>query len=234
MRTTKIYVALAILAAMAGMVFAIKNARAATRSLAVGPQYDTTHVYVAPEDFDRFVESLIGTFGGTKPPGAVINITPVPSETMWQAVFTPVGTFSVFGFRTPIPYPFGSERTGYLVSDFDAAIDSAKANHADIVVAPFQDPIGRDAIVAWPGGVSMQLYWQDGAKLWRATNCSGKPGLRITGSCRRLCAGLWRLCGCEGGFRRPKRVRHRNRKAQRCVSPHQDRLVVWKNCRARD
>jgi hypothetical protein len=140
-------------------VLAIKNARAATRSLAVGPQYDTTHVYVAPEDFDRFVESLIATFGGTKPQGAVINITPVPSETMWQAVFTPVDTFSVFGFRTPIPYPFGSERTGYLVSDFDAAIDSAKANHADIVVAPFQDPIGRDAIVAWPGGVSMQLYW---------------------------------------------------------------------------
>jgi hypothetical protein len=44
-------------------------------------------------------------------------------------------------------------------SDFDAAIDSAKANHADIVVAPFPDPIGRDAIIAWPGGVYMQLYW---------------------------------------------------------------------------
>jgi len=39
------------------------------------------------------------------------------------------------------------------------AIDSAKANHADIVVAPFPDPIGRDAIIAWPGGVYMQLYW---------------------------------------------------------------------------
>jgi hypothetical protein len=67
---------------------------------------------------------------------------------MWQAVFTPAGTFSVFGFKTPIPYPFGIERTGYLISDFDVAIDSAKANHADIVVAPFQDPIGRDAIIA--------------------------------------------------------------------------------------
>jgi hypothetical protein len=32
-------------------------------------------------------------------------------------------------------------------------------NHADIVVAPFPDPIGRDAIIAWPGGVYMQLYW---------------------------------------------------------------------------
>jgi predicted enzyme related to lactoylglutathione lyase len=116
-------------------------------------------VYVAPEEFDRFSDALVATFGGTKSQAAVINITPTPSETMWQAVFTPVGTFSVFGFKTPIPYPFGIERTGYLVTDFDAAIDSAKANHADIVVAPFPDPIGRDAIIAWPGGVYMQLYW---------------------------------------------------------------------------
>jgi hypothetical protein len=74
-------------------------------------------------------------------------------------VFTPVGTFSVFGFTTPIPYPFGLERTGYLVTDMDTAIQSAKANEADVVVAPFKDPIGRDAIVQWPGGVFMQLYW---------------------------------------------------------------------------
>jgi predicted enzyme related to lactoylglutathione lyase len=78
---------------------------------------------------------------------------------MWQAVYTPVGTFSVFGFTTPIPYPFGLERTGYLVTDLDTAIRSAKANEADIVVAPFKDPVGRDAIVQWPGGVYMQLYW---------------------------------------------------------------------------
>src|SRR5690348_10850736 len=38
---------------------------AATPELAVGPQYDTTHVYVAPEDFDRFVASLVATLGGT-------------------------------------------------------------------------------------------------------------------------------------------------------------------------
>src|SRR2546430_11947377 len=30
---------------------------------------------------------------------------------------------------------------------------------ADVIVAPFNDPIGRDAIVQWPGGVNMQLYW---------------------------------------------------------------------------
>jgi len=78
---------------------------------------------------------------------------------MWQAVFTPVGVFSVFGFKTPIPYPFGLERTGYLVTDFDAAVRSAKAHNANIVVAPFNDPIGRDVIIEWPGGVYMQLYW---------------------------------------------------------------------------
>ena len=149
----------AIVAVAAGIAFTMTDAPAASLSLAVGPQYDTTHVYIAPEEFDRFSDALVATFGGTKSQAAVINITPTPSETMWQAVFTPVGTFSVFGFKTPIPYPFGIERTGYLVSDFDAAIDSAKANHADIVVAPFPDPIGRDAIIAWPGGVYMQLYW---------------------------------------------------------------------------
>jgi predicted enzyme related to lactoylglutathione lyase len=74
-------------------------------------------------------------------------------------VFTPVGTFSVFGFTTPIPYPFGVERTGYLVTDMDAAVRSAAALGADIVVAPFPDPIGRDVILEWPGGLHMQLYW---------------------------------------------------------------------------
>ena len=159
MRPTKIRLALAILAVLAGIVLTVTDVPAASPSIAVGPQYNTTHVYVAPEDFDRFSDALVATFGGTKSQTSVINVTPTPSETMWQGVFTPVGTFSVFGFKTPIPYPFGIERTGYLVSDFDAAIDSAKANNADIVVAPFPDPIGRDAIIAWPGGVYMQLYW---------------------------------------------------------------------------
>ncbi len=135
----------------------------ATASVAVGPQYDTAHVYVAPEDVDRFSESVVATFGGTRSQQAALTITPTPSKAMWRAVFTPVGTFSVFGFTTPIPYPFGLERTGYLVTDLDTAIRSAKANEADIVVAPFKDPIGRDAIVQWPGGVHMQLYWHSTA-----------------------------------------------------------------------
>ena len=134
-------------------------APAPTPAVAVGPQYDTTHVYVAPDDFDRFVASLVATFGGTTSKQGVFTVTPTPSETMSQLVLTPVGTLSVFGFKTPIPYPFGAERTGYLVTDMDAAVRAARANGADIVVAPFNDPIGRDAIIQWPGGVNMQLYW---------------------------------------------------------------------------
>jgi len=41
------------------------NSIMATPDLAVGPQYDATHVYVTPEDFDRFVSSVVATFGGT-------------------------------------------------------------------------------------------------------------------------------------------------------------------------
>jgi predicted enzyme related to lactoylglutathione lyase len=130
-----------------------------TASVAVGPQYDTAHVYVAPQDFDRFVASLIATFGGQAAKQGVFTVTPTPSSTMSQAVMTPDGTLSIFGFKTPVPYPFGLERTGYLVTDMDEAIGAAKAAGADVLVAPFNDPIGRDAIIQWPGGVNMQLYW---------------------------------------------------------------------------
>jgi hypothetical protein len=125
---------------------------------AVGPQYDSTHVYVAPEDLDRFVASFIGTFGGTASNAGTTTVTPTPSETELRFILSPVGTLSVFGFKTPIPYPFGAERTGYLVVDLEAALHAAQADGADIIVAPFPDPIGRDVVIQWPGGVDMQLY----------------------------------------------------------------------------
>lgn len=130
-----------------------------TPNVAVGPQYDTTHVYVAPGDFDRFVASLIATFGGTTTKQGVFTVTPTPSSTMSQLVLTPVGSVSVFGFKTSIPFPFGSERTGYLVTDLDVAIRTARATGADVLVTSFNDPIGRDAIIQWPGGVNTQIYW---------------------------------------------------------------------------
>jgi hypothetical protein len=138
---------------------AAAQAAVATPNFAVGSQYDTTHVYVAPEDFDRLVASLLATFGGTASKKAATTVTPTPSRTMWQAVSTPVGLLSVLGFTTPAPYPFGSERTGYLVTDMDAALRAARADDADVLVRPFNDPIGRDVIIQWPGGVNMQFYW---------------------------------------------------------------------------
>ncbi len=115
--------------------FAQSAQTAKTVGVAVGPQYDTTHVYVPAADFDRFVASVLQTFGGKTSQEGVFTVTPTPSSTRIQLVLTPVGTLSVFGFKTPIPYPFGLERTGY------------------------NDPIGQDAIIQWPGGVNTQLYW---------------------------------------------------------------------------
>src|SRR5271170_4569366 len=131
----------------------------ATSDVAVGAQYDSTHVYVAPSEFDTFVASIVSTFGGTTSKKSVFTVTPTPSKTMSQVVLTPVGILSVFGYETPIPYPFGSERTGYLVTDMDSAIRVAHATDANILVSTFKDPIGLDAIIQWPGGVNTQLYW---------------------------------------------------------------------------
>src|SRR6202522_2363211 len=139
-----------------------------TADVAVGPEYGTTHVYVEPKDFDQFVAALLATFGGSSSKPAIMTVTPTPSSTMWQAVRTPVGNFSVFGFQTPVPYPFGAERTGYLVTDMDAAVRAARADGADVLVSPFNDPIGRDVIIQWPGGVNMQLYWHTTAPSYKS------------------------------------------------------------------
>ncbi|NKJ07544.1 putative enzyme related to lactoylglutathione lyase [Rhizobium sp. SG570] len=134
-------------------------ARATHPQLGVGSQYDTSHVYVDPDKVDSFVSSFLGTFGGTSTKQVVATVTPTPSSTSSQLLQTPVGTVSLFGFKTPIPYPFGYERTGYLVTDMDQAIAAARAAGASVVVGVFPDPIGRDVVVQWPGGVNMQLYW---------------------------------------------------------------------------
>jgi hypothetical protein len=132
---------------------------AKTQQFAVGAQYGTTHVYVAAEDMDRFTGSFLATFGGKSSQPSVVTVTPTPSSAMWQAIATPVGLVSLFGFKTPVPFPFGQERTGYLVTDMDAAVRAARRAGAAVIVAPFPDAIGSDAVVQWPGGVNMQLYW---------------------------------------------------------------------------
>ena len=127
--------------------------------VAVGAQYDSTHVYVSPHDLDDFVNSFIATFGGQASKRSVTNVLPMPSSTEFQYLWTPVGTLSVFAYQTPIPFPFGQERTGYLVADMEQAIRDARSAGAEVIVEPFKDPIGIDAVIRWPGGVNMQLYW---------------------------------------------------------------------------
>jgi predicted enzyme related to lactoylglutathione lyase len=156
------------LSPLPGTTLPVVHASTSTPNPGVAPQYDTAHVYVAPEDFDRLVASLLATFGGTATKQGVFTVTPTPSSTMSQLVLTPVGTVSVFGFKTPVPYPFGAERTGYLVTDLDAAVQAARTTGADVLVTPFNDPIGRDAIIQWPGGVNTQLYWHTTAPSYKA------------------------------------------------------------------
>lgn len=146
-------------AVMAASPIAAPAFAAPTADYSVGAQYDTTHVYVPQDQFDTFVASFVATFGGTTSKQGEFQVTPTTSLTKSQLVLTPAGTISVFGFKTPIPYPFGDERTGYLVTDIDAAVKSARSHGAVRRLETFPDPIGRDSVVQWPGGVNMQLYW---------------------------------------------------------------------------
>ncbi|MBB4438161.1 MULTISPECIES: glyoxalase [Rhizobium] len=152
----KFAVAVAVATIMASSATA---AGAAGKNVAVGAQYDTTHVYVPVTDVDAFAASFVATFGGASTKQIVATVTPTPSSTTSQLIQTPAGTVSLFGFKTPIPYPFGKERTGYLVTDMDRAIRDARNAGASVIVDAFPDPIGRDAVIQWPGGINMQLYW---------------------------------------------------------------------------
>ncbi len=203
MRTTR-YLAVTTVAALliygsaglswlSGTTPPVVHASTSTPNPGVAPQYDTTHVYVSPEDFDRFVASLLATFGGTTTKQGVFTVTPTPSSTMSQLVLTPVGTVSVFGFKTPIPYPFGAERTGYLVTDLDEATQAAVEDGADVLVSPFNDPIGRDVVIQWPGGVNMQLYWHTTAPSYKALQTI--PENRVYVSANKVEAFLRELSG---------------------------------------
>ena len=37
-----------------------------------------------------------------------------------------------------------------------------------MLVSPFNDPIGRDVVIQWPGGANMQLYWHTTAPSYKA------------------------------------------------------------------
>jgi hypothetical protein len=114
----------------------------------VGPQYDSTHVYVTPDDTDRFVTSIIATFGGRSTKKVVATVTPTPRSTTSQLIQTPVGIVSLFRYRTPIPYPFGAERTGFLVTDMSDGREAAMVQFpggyiVEIVPPPASRPLQR-------------------------------------------------------------------------------------------
>jgi hypothetical protein len=135
--------------------------------VAVGPQYDTAHVYVQQGAAAAFARSWEATFGGTNSAPRLTDVTPTPSKTLSMLVFSPVGTLSVFQFKTPVPYPFGQERGGDLVANFSRGVALAIRSGARLVVSPWNDPIGKDAIVQFPGGVDQQLYWHTARPSYR-------------------------------------------------------------------
>src|ERR1700722_16044325 len=79
--------------------------RLPTPEIAVAPQYDGTHVYVAPGDLQPFVTSVVATFGGHASAPVTTVVTPTVSSTQFQYVWTPVGTLSIFAYITPVPFP---------------------------------------------------------------------------------------------------------------------------------
>ena len=179
------------LVAASPAVMPAKAAPAAGSGYAVGPQYDTTHVYVPEGQFDAFVASFVATFGGTTSKQGEFQVTPTPSLTRSQLALTPAGTVSVFGFRTPIPYPFGDERTGYLVSDMDGAVASAVKHGAVRRITTFPDPIGRDVVVQWAGGVNMQLYWHTTRPSYAALTTVPENRIYLTADAARRFIGQW-------------------------------------------
>jgi hypothetical protein len=146
-------------AALPGVRDQAPGAPGSGASVAVGPQYDTAHVYVAPGTATAFVTSWLATFGGKSTPQVLTQVTPTPSRTLSELVLSPVGTLSVFDYKTGVPYPFGQERGADLVSNFSSGVAAALHSGAYLVVSPFRDPLGKDAIVQFPGGVDTQIYW---------------------------------------------------------------------------
>ena len=212
-----------------------RNAEQPASRVGVGAQYDTTHVYVAPEDVDKFVASFLATFGGQSTKQVVATVTPTPSSTTSQLLQTPVGTVSLFGFKTPVPYPFGAERTGYLVTDLDEAVEAAKAAGAEVLVAAFPDPIGRDTVIQWPGGVNMQLYWHTTKPSYSAFETI--PENRVYLSPERADAfarSFLRFSRGKNHIGRREGSGCGNRPAKRYLPTHPNRVCVRQDDRVRD
>ncbi len=69
-----------LLAAFLSLPLLTTSATGSDAEVAVGPQYDSTHVYLAPGDLDAFVNSFTATFGGQPSKKTVGNFLPIPSS----------------------------------------------------------------------------------------------------------------------------------------------------------
>lgn len=109
--------------------------------IALGTAFRTFHVYAQPGTAAAFVDSWIATFGGhAQPPANDIDLTPYPSKATAIMVSSPVAALSVYDFSTGIPYPFGSEVSGWGVTGPRAA------------------PDGHSVIVRFPGGYLVEIH----------------------------------------------------------------------------
>src|SRR5438445_58274 len=97
-----------------------------TPALAVGPQYDTTHVYVSPDSADAFILDFVAFAHGKivsddrNAPGVEIGR---PTDTYRRVrIESAFGRVAVLVTDGHLPYPYGREVTGYEVSDLSATI----------------------------------------------------------------------------------------------------------------
>src|ERR1700691_3507034 len=90
-RSRKLFLPVFLLIGVALGAVAGQAAPGNDAQIAVGPQYDSTHVYVGPGDLDAFVKSFIAVFGGQASKPAVTNVLPEPSRTKFEYVSTPHG-----------------------------------------------------------------------------------------------------------------------------------------------
>ncbi|MED5812206.1 glyoxalase [Mycolicibacterium sp. 050232] len=157
--TRRKYILSLLLVSAVLLANACSTAPPENETIALGAPFRTFHVYAQPGTAQAFVNSWIATFGGeAQPPANGIDLTPYPSKATAIMLSSPVAALSVYDFSSGIPYPFGREVSGWGVTDVDVGIQQATAANAHVLVAPFDDPLGRDAVIQFPAGNAVQLW----------------------------------------------------------------------------
>jgi hypothetical protein len=126
-------------------------------AVAVGPQYDTT----------LSMSIRRTSIARGQPPGdvrrhdveaRVFTVTPTRAARCLSSFSLPSARSLSSASRRLCPTRSGPSGQATLSPTW-TWLFVPRAPGADLIVAPFNDPIGRDAIIQWPGGVNMQLYW---------------------------------------------------------------------------